>query len=84
MLYFFSRPLPTYHKQQQLLPYRNSEGTWHLTVISGGEPFESRCYNGQGLVVQWLSAIGNERCYRSLAKPYSHPFTKLDVSSKLY
>ena len=23
----------------------------HLIVLSGGEPFESKCYDGQGLVV---------------------------------
>ena len=44
-------PLPTYHKQQQLLPYSDSEGTRRLIVLSGGKPFDSRCYNGQGLVV---------------------------------
>ena len=39
---YFSFPLPTNHKQQQqLLPYGNSEGTRHLIVLSGGEPFKS-------------------------------------------
>ena len=28
-------------------------GTRHLTVLTGGEPFESQCYYGQGLVVWW-------------------------------
>lgn len=33
---------------QQLLHHDNSEGTRHLLVK---EPFESRCYDGRGLVV---------------------------------
>ena len=41
--------------QQQLLPYGNTEGTHHLIVLSGGEPFESWCYDVQGLV----SAVGS-------------------------
>ena len=58
--YVFSYPLPTYHKQQPLLPYGNSEGTRYLIVLSGGEPFKSQCYEGQGLVVpvQLASSIG--------------------------
>ena len=35
-------------EMQQLLHYYNSEGTRHLVVR---EPFESWCYDGQGLVV---------------------------------
>lgn len=37
------------------LPYGNSEVTQQLIVLSGGEPFKSKCYDSQGLV--WLSAI---------------------------
>ena len=53
--------LPTYHKQQQLLPYGSSEGTHHLAVLSDGEPFKSQCSDGQGLVVDGCqpSAMGD-------------------------
>ena len=33
------------------LPYSNSERTRQLIVLSGEEPFKSKCYDGLGLVV---------------------------------
>lgn len=33
------------------LPHGNAEGTRHFIVLSGGEPFTSRFYDGQGVVV---------------------------------
>ena len=47
--YFFSCPLPSYHKQQQFLPYGNSEGTRHLIVLSGREPFWIKVIERSGI-----------------------------------
>lgn len=46
----FSFPLPKHHKQQ-LSPYVNSEVTRLFILLSGGEPFKTPYYNGQGKLV---------------------------------
>ena len=44
------------------LPHGNAEGTRHFIVLSGGEPFTSRFYDGQGVVVHG--------CQPSTANPW--------------